>query len=191
MQALPERQASGALAQAGVSPLEGRGECRRCAALCCMALAFDTSQGFGLDKPNAVACPHLTPTDRCAIHAARAAEGFPGCVGFDCSGVGQYVSETVFAGRHWRGDPVLMAEMTAAFSIMRDIAALSDMLEAAAAWPLTPDDEARRQSGLCRLWPAMPWNPAMLSAFEASGAIAEIHSFLRSLRRYVRRGAPA
>lgn len=174
--------AGGPVAQ---SPLEAKADCDRCAALCCMALAFDTAQGFAIDKPNGVACPHLAAGDRCTIHDRRADEGFAGCVTFDCGGVGQYVTETVFAGRHWRGDDRLAGEMTAAFSILREVAALAELLEAAARWPLAPEDEARRLEGLCQLWPAEPWTPAALRAFAASGRAAEIRSFLRSLRRYV------
>ncbi len=177
--------------KAGSNPLEGDGDCARCAALCCMALAFDTGQGFGIDKANATPCPHLDKADRCRIHDRREAEGFASCVTFDCGGVGQYVSETVFAGQHWRGDPALAREMTSAFSALREVAALSELLEAAGGWPLSEDDEAERHAWLCRLWSGTAWTPSALGDFQASGTARDIRGFLRSLRRYGRHRRPA
>ena len=63
-------------------------DCTRCAALCCVATAFDASEDFAFSKPAGARCPHLAGT-RCAIHAERPARGFSGCVAFDCHGAGQ------------------------------------------------------------------------------------------------------
>ncbi|MEM7766779.1 MAG: hypothetical protein AAF253_04745 [Pseudomonadota bacterium] len=170
------------------SRLEGQADCTRCAALCCMAFAFDKGQGFGIDKPNSQACPHLGGDDRCQIHEDREAAGFAACIQYDCGGVGQYLTETVFAGAHWRGDPGLMDAMTAAFSALREIAALSELLAAAGTLPLERGDRAALEAHCVALWPAQDWTPESLAAFEASGGAKATRQFVRSLRRYVEPG---
>jgi hypothetical protein len=63
--------------------------------------AFYAVQGFGFDKPPHTACRHLTPENRCEIHATLADRGFPGCVSFDCYGAGQRVTQEL-NGMSWR-----------------------------------------------------------------------------------------
>lgn len=64
-------------------------DCTRCAALCCVAPAFDAVQGFGYDKPAHTACRHLAADHRCTVHGGLAGAGFPACAVFDCHGAGQ------------------------------------------------------------------------------------------------------
>jgi len=99
-------------------------DCGSCAAVCCIATSFDASDDFAFDKPAGARCRHLTPADRCAVHAQRDALGCSGCVGYDCHGAGQRVTR-VF--------PDSEPERNAAFLIMR---VLHELL-----WLLT---EARR-----------------------------------------------
>lgn len=70
-------------------------DCGSCAALCCVATAFDAGEDFAIDKPAGARCPHLTNDHRCAIHAERAARGFRGCTAYDCHGAGPHVTRTL------------------------------------------------------------------------------------------------
>ena len=64
-------------------------DCARCAALCCVALAFDRSDRFAYDKPACEPCRNLGGDDRCRIYDRREREGFSGCIRFDCQGARQ------------------------------------------------------------------------------------------------------
>src|ERR1700760_3571540 len=92
-----------------------RADCARCAALCCVAFAFERSEAFADDKAAAEPCVHLDTCGQCAIHARRAERGYGGCVGYDCHGAGQWVTQVLFAGRAWRDDLALLGPMSAAF----------------------------------------------------------------------------
>jgi hypothetical protein len=72
-------------------------DCARCAGLCCIATSFDASEDFAFDKPAGMACRHLTPEHRCAIHDHLAQRGFSGCAGYECYGAGPRASAS-FAG---------------------------------------------------------------------------------------------
>ena len=76
-----------------------RGDCARCSGLCCMALAFDRSDAFAVEKPAGTSCAHLGADRRCTIHADRHERGFGGCVAYDCLGAGQLT--TALFGRPW------------------------------------------------------------------------------------------
>lgn len=97
-----------------------RGDCGRCAALCCVALAFDRGPLFGFDKPAGEACAHLTPDCRCAIHADRRARGFAGCATFDCRGAGQ-LATALFNGLSWRDSDAVRRQMLRAFALLLEI----------------------------------------------------------------------
>jgi hypothetical protein len=120
---------------------ELQADCARCAALCCVALALPKGDAFAIDKPNGVPCPHLDGHE-CATHARRDAEGFSGCVRYDCAGAGQRVTQELFAGRSWRDDPDLLAPMTRAFAAMQRIHDLIVLLREAEKAPLSAEERA-------------------------------------------------
>jgi hypothetical protein len=95
-----------------------RGDCGRCDALCCTALAFDRGPHFAIDKPAGVACPNLTE-HQCAIHDRLAARGFSGCAAYDCRGAGQ-LATAMFAGLDPAADAVRRARFEA-FARLRRI----------------------------------------------------------------------
>ena len=97
-----------------------RGECARCAGLCCVALAFDRGPLFALDKPAGEACPNLDSACRCAIHADRVAQGFAGCAQYDCLGAGQ-LTTAMFGGLDWRSSDSTRRQMLRAFALLRDL----------------------------------------------------------------------
>lgn len=75
-------------------------DCGNCAALCCVATAFDACEDFAIDKPAGEACPHLGDDYRCTIHVDLVARGFTGCAIYDCYGAGQRVTRAFGDGVH-------------------------------------------------------------------------------------------
>jgi uncharacterized protein YjbI with pentapeptide repeats len=112
-----------------------RADCARCVGLCCVAPAFARSADFAIDKPAGRPCPHLQPDSRCEIHADLRAQGFPGCVVFDCFGAGQKVTQVAFGGQDWRTMPDGGAAMFAVFAVVRPLQELLWYLTAALAMP--------------------------------------------------------
>jgi hypothetical protein len=100
-------------------PASLRPDCTRCAALCCVAPAFDAEQGFGYDKPAGEACRHLLADNRCGIHPVLVAQGFPGCASFDCFGAGQRAT-SLFAA-DWRESPESARRMFETYSRLRTL----------------------------------------------------------------------
>lgn len=121
-----------------------RPDCSRCAALCCVALAFDKSEHFALDKPAGQPCPNLDASGGCRIHAVRAERGFGGCIAYDCLGAGQRVTQEVFGGRTWLREPELLAAMADAFHVLTRAHRLLELLAQAKGLPLEAADQARR-----------------------------------------------
>ncbi|MBO9670437.1 MAG: hypothetical protein J7485_07965 [Sphingobium sp.] len=99
-----------------MTTIDLRADCANCAALCCVALAFDRSALFAIDKAAGEPCPHLDACGACTIHAERAERGFQGCVNFDCLGAGQRATQALFGGRSWMADRSLIGPMAEAFS---------------------------------------------------------------------------
>jgi hypothetical protein len=97
-----------------------RGECSRCAGLCCLALGFDRGPHFGFDKPAGEACRHLGADHRCCIHERLGAEGMSGCARSDCAGAGQIVT-AMFAGLSWRRSDSVRRAMLRAFAAVREL----------------------------------------------------------------------
>jgi hypothetical protein len=109
-----------------------RGDCTRCAALCCVALAFDRSASFAFDKPAGVPCTNLRGR-LCVIHDELEARGCGGCARYDCAGAGQRVCEEVFGGRDAPRDAMMDA-----FRVMREVQELRVVLRALDGWLARP-----------------------------------------------------
>jgi hypothetical protein len=160
-----------------------RADCARCAALCCVALAFDRSEAFAIDKPNGAPCPNLDACGRCAIYAERGRLGFSGCVDYDCLGAGQRVTAELFGGRSWQDEPALLAPMIRAFAIMRQVHELALLLREAGKADLS-HEECRTLGQLERsLESKSGWTISRLAAFERSALPGRVRAFLASLRR--------
>jgi len=162
-------------------------DCRRCAALCCVSLAFDRSRQFAFDKPAGLPCPHLSPDDRCCIHHRLVERGFAGCARYDCLGAGQRVTEEVLPGCHWREGPAAAGRVFEAFRVLRNIHAALELLDSAASLPLSSSEleSCRRLSR--RLAPATPWTEPALAELEDGPVFHEVRAFLESLRGSVAR----
>ena len=124
-------------------------DCERCCGLCCVAPAFLASEDFAIDKPSGQPCPNLTREFRCGIHDRLRAEGFRGCVAYDCLGAGQKVTQVTFKGRDWQQSPLIAAQMFEVFGVMRRLHALllylSEALKLEAARPLHRELRLRLQ----------------------------------------------
>jgi hypothetical protein len=159
-----------------------RPDCARCAALCCVAHAFDRSDSFGLDKPAGAPCPHLDDACRCRIYATRAEKGFAGCVAYDCFGAGQRVTQDLFAGRSWRNDAALGAPMAEAFRVLRKIHELLALLATAEEMPLEPHERATLRGLRAELDPEGGWSRASLAEADVEALARRTRAFLRTLR---------
>jgi hypothetical protein len=113
-------------------PASLRPDCARCAALCCVAPAFDAEQGFGYDKPAGEPCRHLQSDNRCGIHPALVAQGFAGCASFDCFGAGQRAT-ALFSGEDWRGSAARAGRMFETYGRLRTLHELLAMATVALA----------------------------------------------------------
>lgn len=156
-------------------------DCSKCAALCCVMLAFDEGEDFAFDKNPCEPCRNLSGHS-CTIHDRLAQEGFPGCVAYDCLGAGNRVIQEVFAGRSWQTEPRLMPVMMEAFSAMREVHKRIDLLRAAETLPLLAHDEQKRREFLDHLEQTR-WSAPELNEFEA-GLALEIDLFFHGIGKY-------
>tara|TARA_R110002110_G_scaffold106608_7_gene267186 strand:- start:21 stop:569 length:549 start_codon:yes stop_codon:yes gene_type:complete len=159
-------------------------DCAHCAALCCVTFEFEVSDDFAIGKPAETVCPNLDECGQCKVHDKLEDLGFRGCAVFECYGAGQRVTQEIFGGRSWQDDPTLVQPMSRRFRQVRRLHELLMLLEAAAALSLAQADETLRRSWAERV-------DAMVSDGPSDEAIEEmgrdVHSFLRSLQRYVGR----
>jgi len=83
-----------------------------------MVPAFGAGADFPIDKPAGTPCRNLVG-HRCGIHSRLRAEGFVGCVTFDCFGAGQHVTQVTVEGRDWRLDAATAVQVRRAFPVAR------------------------------------------------------------------------
>lgn len=168
--------------------LDLRADCARCAGLCCLALSFDRSSLFAIDKAAGQPCPHLDGCGACGIHRRRAELGFRGCIEFDCLGAGQRVTQQIFKGRSWMEDRSLRAQMCQAFSTVLRAHECLLLLREAESLPLSSFDRRK----LAELQMAIGNAGASVRLVEALKS--ETFRFLSGLRSYFRddlEGTPA
>jgi hypothetical protein len=164
-----------------------RGDCAQCAALCCVALAFDRSRLFAYDKPAGEPCANLGAKGRCTIHAERAARGFGGCEAYDCLGAGQAVTQGLFGGSSWRDDPALLGPMMDAFAAMRPAHEALALLRQARRMSLPVSAVRRLEAAERELDPPEGWTRADVMSRRIERATDLAQSCLRSLRPLVER----
>jgi hypothetical protein len=158
-----------------------RGDCAQCAALCCVALAFDRSPLFAYDKPAGEPCANLCAEGRCTIHAERAARGFGGCEAYDCLGAGQAVTQGLFGGASWRDDPALLGPMMRAFAVMRPAHETLGLLRLARRMSLPVSAVRRLEAAEHELDPAEGWTRADVASGRIERATDAAQACLRSL----------
>ncbi|WP_206239295.1 hypothetical protein [Novosphingobium terrae] len=153
-------------------------DCTHCAALCCMALAFDRSSQFAIDKEAGQACPNLHADGGCTIHARRADLGFHGCISFDCLGAGQRAT-ALFAGRDWRSDPSLIEPISGAFSALLRVHKYLSMLDLVATLDMFGAERENAAALRRRL------EEIDLQSDDMAALQTRIDGFLQSLKGYV------
>ncbi|WP_436772877.1 pentapeptide repeat-containing protein [Yinghuangia sp. YIM S09857] len=159
------------------APVDLRGDCANCFALCCVALPFAKSADFAADKAGGTPCRNLRPDDTCGVHAGLRREGYSGCTVFDCFGAGQKVSQVTFAGRSWRGAPDVARPMFEVFPVMRQLHELLWYLGEAAVLPAarTLHPELRRaRDEIERLTLLGPGELARLDVASHRGPVGEL-----------------
>lgn len=161
-----------------------RSDCAACAALCCMALAFDEGEAFAIDKPAGLPCPNLDDEMGCSLYGRLEYEGFKGCARYECQGAGQRVTQEVFGGANWRDDPALTQPMIDAFVAMRKVHEGLELLLAAGRLDLSASLEAERED-LMEDYAPPEWSEASLAAFLQGDAPARLAAFLPRLRDWV------
>ena len=162
--------------------------CQNCAALCCLALAFDRGPQFAIDKPAGMACPNLNARGLCTIHQSLTEQGFPGCVNYSCYGAGQRVTQEIFAGKSWQQDPSLMQPMMEVFRAMRLVHELLLLLREAGKLPLSPPQKTTRRRLEKALSPQPGWTRETLLDFETGPLPRQTRTFFASLGDVVPRG---
>jgi hypothetical protein len=166
-----------------------RADCARCAALCCVAFAFEPSADFAVRKDAGAPCPNLDACGGCAIYRDRPDRGFGGCVQYDCLGAGQRVVQETFGGRSWLKDPALLSPMLGAFELMRRVHQSLALLAAARDAGL-PDRHQREIARLEQALQSVAQAAARPSAATALPALdRRIDRFLASLRPHFTRRA--
>jgi hypothetical protein len=108
-----------------------RADCSRCCGLCCIVPDQLATQGFPYDKPANTPCRRLDACNRCSIHARREEYGYGACKGYECFGVGQWVTQELTAGASWTDSPEVADQMFAAFRYWAPRFEAAALLEAA------------------------------------------------------------
>ncbi len=79
-----------------------KSDCSQCSGLCCTALFFSKMDGFPKDKIAGKPCINLLEDYRCKIHSQLEKQKMKGCIGYDCFGAGQQVTQIIYKGQTWR-----------------------------------------------------------------------------------------
>lgn len=80
-------------------------DCSKCSGLCCTALFFSETDGFPESKSAGKPCINLQKDFRCKIHGELEKSKMKGCIGYDCFGAGQQVTQSIYFGQTWRNVP--------------------------------------------------------------------------------------
>jgi len=150
-----------------------------------MALAFDRSSLFALDKPAGQACPNLDKCGACTIHDTRAERGYGGCIAFDCQGAGQRTTALFAARGSWMQDPLLIEPISRAFGQLLRVHEHLSLLEVAETLNLS---RAEREV-LAGLRTAL--EEAGIDGGAIAAAQSRIDAFLIGLKGHVSDGALA
>lgn len=80
-------------------------DCSKCSGLCCTALFFSKMDGFPEDKTAGKPCVNLQYDFRCKIHTELIQRKMKGCLGYDCFGAGQKVTQVIYNNSNWCTEP--------------------------------------------------------------------------------------
>lgn len=157
-------------------------DCSHCAALCCVALAFDKSHLFAFDKSAGKPCSHLKQDTRCGIHDKRATSGFTGCIRYSCFGAGQRVVQECFDGKTWQSNATLTKPMMHAFQQARRIHELLLFLVEAHKLPLRREQHTQANELTMFLTPEGAMTESWLATVSNSKIEMQVYQFLGTLK---------
>jgi len=95
-----------------------KSDCSKCSGLCCVALFFSKIDGFPENKIAGKACSHLMTDYCCNIHCQLTKQKMKGCIGYDCFGAGQHVTQSVYQGKTWNDLFEQSAEIFDVFTVV-------------------------------------------------------------------------
>lgn len=172
-------------------PLNLASDCSSCAGLCCVALPFQRSREFPVDKAAEVPCGNLAMDARCQIHEKLRPAGWIGCTEFECFGAGQRVTQQLFDGATWRENPSIAGPMFAAFRVLQPVHEILFYLSQALAIPLPGKLTAEVQELEARLRSAAGQDAAALAGLDVGAARAAAGPLLAQVSAVVRDRARA
>ncbi|KZL29100.1 hypothetical protein [Pseudovibrio sp. WM33] len=159
-----------------------KADCEKCAALCCVALAFDKSSVFPFDKAAGEPCRNLESCGTCKIHSDLATTGYKGCVQFHCHGAGLIVTQDLFSGNTWQMQPHLLRPMMEAFWVFLRLQEQVLLLRHAANLPLPETKQKELHAFLDELCPENGWSWDAFENLDQARVSAEVKGWLASLR---------
>ncbi|MCB7302661.1 pentapeptide repeat-containing protein [Bariatricus massiliensis] len=95
-----------------------KSDCSKCSGLCCTALFFSKMDGFPKDKASGQPCVNLLKDYRCKIHSQLEKQKMKGCIGYDCFGAGQQVTQVIYQGQTWNEIPNQSKEIFDVFIVV-------------------------------------------------------------------------
>lgn len=95
-----------------------KSDCSKCSGLCCTALFFSKMDGFPEDKIAGKPCINLQKDFKCKIHTELEKNKMKGCIGYDCFGAGQHVTQMIFRGQTWQDTPTQSKEIYDVFVVV-------------------------------------------------------------------------
>ena len=93
-------------------------DCSNCSGLCCTALFFSKLDGFPEDKIAGKPCVNLQKDFRCKIHDELIKRKMKGCIGYDCFGAGQKVTQAIYPNTNWLTESAKAKEIYEVFLVV-------------------------------------------------------------------------
>lgn len=106
-------------------------DCSNCSGLCCTALFFSKIDGFPENKVAGKPCSKLKEDYRCMIHSDLAKQNMKGCIGYDCFGAGQHVTQNIYKGETWKNSKLNSKEIFDVFIMVFQLYQIRYFLEEA------------------------------------------------------------
>ncbi|KZL20583.1 hypothetical protein PsAD2_01069 [Pseudovibrio axinellae] len=159
-----------------------KADCENCAALCCVALAFDKSNVFPFDKEAGEPCRNLETCGTCRIHSSLSTNGYMGCVQFHCHGAGPAVTQELFSGSSWQNQPHLLRPMMEAFWVFLRLQEQVLLLRHAANLPLPDGKQKELHALLEELCPQDGWSWDEYQNLDLAKVSSQVKDWLASLR---------
>lgn len=106
-------------------------DCKKCSGLCCVAFYFSKIDGFPENKKAGKPCINLNNNFKCKIHQDLDALNMKGCIGYDCFGAGQHVTQLTYKGESWQAINHKSKEIFDVFIVMSQLFQIQFYLEEA------------------------------------------------------------